>query len=120
MNVSMVAFSQLTSCRSIFLSFFGAGDILIAARNLLFYWQRRQIPTLKKFCIMDNITLFIPIVQKCICKYKLLIHVTFDVINNFFFQSDKEKDVTSTENQARNHWTQSAHVVLSYIDPGTT
>ncbi|XP_036153761.1 uncharacterized protein LOC118650074 [Myotis myotis] len=82
------------------------GDILIAARNLLFYWQRRRIPTLKKFCIMDNITLFVPIVQKGICKYKLLIHVTFDVINNFFFQSDKEKDVTSTENQARNHWTQ--------------
>lgn len=120
MNVSMAAFSQLTSCRSIFLFFFCAGDILIAARNLLLYWQRRRIPTLKKFCIMDNVTLFVPIVQKGICKYKLLIHVTFDVINNFFFQSDKEKDVTSTENQARNHWTQSAHVVLSYIDPGTT
>lgn len=120
MEVSMAAFSQLTSCGRIFLFFFCAEYILIAARNLLFYWQRRQIPTLKKFCIRDNITLFVPIVQKGICKYKLLIHVTFDVINHFIFQSDKEKDVTSVENQTRKHWTQSAYVVLTYIDPGTT
>lgn len=64
MKVSMAAFSQLTFCGRIFLSFFCAEVILIAARNLLSYWQRRQIPTLKKFCIMDNIILFVPIVQR--------------------------------------------------------